>query len=75
MHLQRGFACGDGRADLKHVRAQNLLSGWMKMVGVILHERCAAGQADAHHFHGTQQGGSFPVAFRAKTITFRHKML
>ena len=46
MDLQRRFAVGDGRTDFQHVRAENLLALRIEMIGVILHERGAAGQAD-----------------------------
>ena len=40
-----GRSVGDRRADLEHVRTEHLRHGVAEVVGVVLHERRAAGQA------------------------------
>ena len=43
--LQAGAGGGEGRADLEHVRAEDQLVAGGEVVGVVLHEGGAAGQA------------------------------
>ncbi len=75
MDLAGGLAGSDGRTDLQHVGAEHLHALRLKVVGVILHEGSAAGQAGAHHLHGAQQGGRLPVALGAEAVATGHQAL
>ena len=46
-----------------------------EVVGVILHERGAAGQVSGHDFHGAEQRAGFPVAFGAEAVAVGHQAL
>ena len=65
----------DGGAHFQHVRAEHLLSARDEMVGIVFHKAITAFHARAHHFHGAHEGGGFPVAFTAKTVSFGHQAL
>ena len=68
VNLERGLAGRDGRADLEHVGPEDLLTGGMQVVSVILHEGSAARKAPRHHFHGSQESGGFPIPFRSEAV-------
>src|SRR5277367_4916633 len=75
MDLERWLTGRDRRADLQHVSAENLMSLRRQMICVVFHERGAARQSFAHHFHGPDQRRGLPVALRAEAITFGHQAL
>ena len=75
VNLERRLGGGDRRTDFEHVRAQNLMPIGREMVGVVLHERCAAGQPFAHDLHRPHERGGLPVALGAKAVTIRHQPL
>ena len=73
--LARRAAAGDRRADLEHVRAQHLGHGIAEVVGVVLHERRAAGQAVAQHLEDPDQRGRLPVALGPEAVAVGHQPL
>ena len=66
---------GDRGADLEHVRAEHLRAGRRQVVGVVLHERRAAGRPVAHHLHDADERGRLPVAFGAEPVAVGHQPL
>ncbi len=67
--------CGDGRADLEHVRTQDLRGIRAEMVGVVLHERGAAGRAGADRLDRVQHDRGLPVALAAEAVALGHQPL
>ena len=61
MHLERRPLRRQRRADLEHVRAEDFHAGWVKMVGVILHETGSTDQSGIHGLHGSQQSRRLPA--------------
>lgn len=68
-------AGGDRGADLQHVRAEDQLPPGLQVVGVVLHEGGAAGQAQRDRLEGAQQDGGLPVALAAEAVAVRHQAL
>jgi L-arabinose isomerase len=54
---------------------KHLVSLGAEMIGVVLHEGGASGQAVGHHLHRAQEGAGFPITLRAKTVAIRHQPL
>src|SRR5689334_6608491 len=75
MDLARWHAIGDARADLQHVRTENEFPARLEMIGVVLHERGAAGHADRRGFERAQEYGRLPVTFSAEAETVGHQTL
>ena len=73
--LQAGARGGEGGADLEHVGAEDQLVAGGQVVGVVLHEGGAAGQAGAHDLGGADQDGGLPVAFGAEAVAVGHQPL
>src|SRR5579872_3703093 len=69
------FAVGNGFADLEHMRAEDEVIARFEMIGIIFHERIAAGQAAAHHLHGADKGSRLPVSFTGESVTATHEPL
>jgi hypothetical protein len=57
------------------VRPENLVTLGREVVGVVLHEGGAAGEAGAHDLHGAQEGGGLPVALGAEAVAVGHEAL
>src|ERR1700722_13261440 len=74
MHFQRWSGRCKRRAYLEHVRSENLGDAG-EIVGVVLHEGGATGQAMRHHLHGADQSGGLPVAFTPESIAVCHQPL
>ena len=70
-----GFDGGQRRADLEHVRAEDPLRAGRQVVGVVLHERRATGQARAHHLGGADEDRGLPVALGAEAVAVGHEPL
>ena len=70
-----GCVGGDARADLEHVRAEDLLLARDQVVGVVLHERRPAGQPGRHHLGRPQQHRGLPVALAAEAVAVGHQPL
>ena len=75
VNLQAGAGGGEGGADLEHVRAEDALLSGGEVVGVVLHERGAAGQAGAHDLGGADEDGGLPVALGAEAVAVGHQPL
>ncbi|CAH0327263.1 hypothetical protein SRABI128_05928 [Microbacterium sp. Bi128] len=75
MDFHARLSGSQGRADLQHVRAQDFLLARDEVVGVVLHERGAAGEPGAHDFGCPDQDGSLPVALGAEAVTVGHEAL
>ena len=75
VHLERRLGRREGRADLEHVRAEDQLVAGLEVVGVVLHERGAAGQARAHHLGDAHEHGGLPVALGAEAVAVGHEAL
>ncbi len=65
----------DRRADLEHVGAEDQRIAWAKVIGVVLHERGAAGTSGRHGFHDPEQRGGFPVALGPEAVAVGHQPL
>ena len=72
---QGGSPLGDARADLEHVRAEDLLLAGHQVVRVVLHEGGAAGQAVGDHLEGAQHDRRLPVALAAEAVAVGHQPL
>ena len=73
---RRGRVRRDRLADLEHVRAQHeIVASGVEVVGVVLHEGHAAGQAVGHDLHRPDHGGRLPVAFGAEAVAVAHQAL
>ena len=55
--------------------AEHLLARGIQVIGVVFHERGAAGQARGHDLHRAHQRRGLPVAFRAEAVAVRHEAL
>src|SRR3954447_12930123 len=72
VHLEPRLLAGDRRADLEHVRPEDLLAARLQVVGVVLHERRPAGEARAGDLEHPQQCGGLPVALTAEAVAVGH---
>ena len=73
---QVGVAAAMRRADLEHVRAEDLRLARPEVVGVVLHERGAARlRAGAHRLDRGEQRGGLPVALAAEAVAVGHQPL
>ena len=70
-----GLPAAMRRADLEHVRAEDLLLARDQVVGVVLHERRAAGQPVGDHLERAQQHRGLPVALAAEAVAVGHQPL
>ncbi len=75
VHLESRPRGRQGRADLEHVSAEDLLVARYQVVGVVLHERGAARQACAHDLGGSDEHGRLPVTLGAEAEALRHQPL
>ena len=75
MDLERRLRLGDRRANLQHVRAEHEMAVGRQVVGVVLHEGRPAGQPRRHDFHGADERGRLPVAFRPEAEAVGHQSL
>ncbi len=75
MDLELWPAGRDRLADLEHVRAEDHVTCAIEVVGVVLHERHAAGQTGAHDLHRPNHGGRLPVALGAEAVPVAHQSL
>ena len=65
----------DARADLEHVRTEDLRLAGTEVVGVVLHERGAAGLALAHDLQDPHERRGLPVALGAEAVAVGHEAL
>ena len=75
MDLDARLALRDRRADFEHVRAEHHRTPALEVVGVVLHEAGAAGQAVGHQLHRAHQCSSLPVSLCAKAKVIHHQSL
>jgi len=47
----------------------------IEVIGVVLHERGAAGEAVGHDFHDAGERGGFPIAFTGEAVAVFHQAL
>ena len=73
---QRGLAAAMRRADLEHVRAEDLRLARPEVVGVVLHERACRPAAPAPiALTARQQRRGLPVALAAEAVAVGHQPL
>ena len=75
MDLQPRLGRRERRAYLEHVRAEDALAARRQVIGVVLHQRRAAGQAGAHDLGRPDQHRRLPVPFGAESVAVRHQPL
>ena len=63
------------RADLEHVGAEDDFLPGDQVVGVVLHQRGAAGQPRAHDLRGAHEHRRLPVALGAEPVAVGHQAL
>ena len=73
--LERRARGGDRLADLEHVRAEAQVAAGVEVVGVVLHERDAAGQPAGHDLHRADHRRGLPVALGAEPVAVAHEPL
>src|SRR5690606_7246422 len=73
--LERGTLGRERRADLKHVRPEDLLRAGRELVGVVLHEGGPTGQAVAHDLGRADEDGRLPVTLGAEAVPVCHESL
>ena len=72
---RRGLRGRERRRDLEHVRAEDALVAGHEVVGVVLHQARAAGQARAHHVRDAHEDRGLPVALGAEAVALGHEPL
>ena len=75
MDFQARRAGRDRRTHLEHVRAEDALGAGPVVVGVVLHERGAAGQPVRHDLQCPEQQRGLPVALAAEAVAVGHQAL
>ena len=75
MDLARRTRPGDRGAHLEHVGAEDLLLAGREVVGVVLHERRAAGESCPHRLHHPHERGRLPVALAGEAVAVGHQPL
>src|ERR1700761_5610830 len=75
MDLAGHGAIGDRFTDLEHMGAEDHLVTRFEMIGIIFHERIAAGETAAHGLHGADESGCLPIPFTAESKAMGHESL
>src|SRR5580704_2449565 len=74
MNFRGRFLISDRRTHFEHVSAEDL-SAILEMIGIVLHERRAAGKPSAHNLNGAHQSCGLPIPFSAKAVSVGHETL